>query len=187
VQQVAGPYLELVSLARGNDKAVSKGQAVALRASVAAGRVVVQPLVQGVPYRVDLLNGPNGARWVPDQMLEVTGLRFAHLGFLAEIPATAPKRLDFVPTLVGTSTQGSKCVALIRSSVRTKEMQWRVVSKGQSEASWQKLEGGAVDTWGLARVELTPDDKGTIQVVQIQARREDGFLLPILQFGVQGP
>ena len=185
-QQVAGPYLEVVSVSCGIDVAPPKGQPLTLYAAPAAPRLVIQPLVQGIPYRVDLLNGANGAQWLPDEMLTATGLRFASLGYLAELPSSVPNRLDFAPTLAAKPSPSLNCSALIRSSIQTKEMRWRTLRNGQTAADWQLMDGGAVNTWGLARLAIAPGSSGALQVIQIQARRVDGSLLPILQFGVLG-
>jgi hypothetical protein len=183
---IAGPYLELVSLVCAGGKAPSAGQPVQLRTHASAARVVVRPLVQGIAYRADLALNAGAAQWRSEQMLQATGLRFRELGFLAIQAASAPDLLDVAPVVIGPQGATARCHALVRTSVRTEQVRWRALDANQESAPWQALDNGALDIWDIARVELPVPAAGTRRTVQVEARREGGARLPVLQFGIVG-
>lgn len=185
-QPVAGPYLEIISFVRlGSQPAPPPEYVHDLSAPAAAALFVVQPLLEGIPYRVDIDNQGSGARWNAKAMLDATGLQASELGFLALRPASTPARLVLSPVAVGTGASGSQGIAVVRSSVRTSEMKWRSISSKpapDSATAWQSVPNGAVDKWGLAVISV-PLGAEDVQI-EVQARTTDAALLPILQFGV---
>ena len=184
-QEIAGPYLELVSFIRIDSEEAKSGEALKLHASPRASQFVVLPLRQGVPYRVDMANVADGAQWQPKGMLSATGLRITDLGFLALESTSSDDRLDIVPTSIGKVATAGPSVAVIRSSERTKEMRWRMTPVGKADgasAAWQPLPSGSVEKWGLAAIQIAiPRAEAGPHVVQVQARKQDGTLLPLLQ------
>jgi hypothetical protein len=186
-QEIAGPYLELVSLISASSKAGAEGQALRLHASGTSTRLVVHPLPQGIAYRVDLANVAGGVSWQAQAMLKATNLKIRDLGFLALAP-TATDRLDVFPTSIGHPSSEGGVVALIRTSVQTQEMRWRKLYPSKAEgstANWQKLPFDSIEKWGVAAIDLSISKEDQFpMLVQVQARRANGEVLPVLEFRV---
>jgi hypothetical protein len=181
-EEISASYLEVMSLFRkGAD--VFSVRPLQFFASRSAARFVVRPLFTTISYRADLPNDPSGATWDPQQMLRLTGLRIEDLGFLALSPASNERRLSVVPVAIGTSDAGGASVAVIRTSVNTKEVHWRMLpARPKRDEKW-RLAATSVDKWGLVEIELAraTGTEGPF-VVQVRARDDAGDLLPVLEF-----
>ncbi len=186
-QDISAAYLEVVSFVRSGGKAAGSNQPLSLHAASVASRLVVHPLVQGIPFRADIANKEGGTHWMPKPMLDATGLRLVDLGFLALVSPAAGQPLTLIPISIGGPSTGPS-IALIRTSVATREVSWRLVPEGSpaSESTgWQKAPRGEVERWGLVDIEVRPPSgQSGPFVMHVRARRDDGSLLPVLLFRI---
>ena len=187
-QDVAAPYLEVVSLVRMGSQLPTADKPFEFRTQAIAAKVVVLPLVQGVAYRVDMALPAAGARWTPSQMLKATGLALDNLGFLAPLPTSSPDLLALTPVSVGDGTAGTGAIGIVRTSTATREMRWRMTPDPRDHMSgkWTLVPNGAVGKWGLVPIQLPlpPALASSSAVIEVEGHQVDGSLMPILQFSV---
>lgn len=188
---VSQPFVELLSLTRGDVPAQSGELEIRTDAAVAA-RLVVQPQRSRPFYRVDAeLPGGQPLRWDPAPMLAATQLPLAELGFLGVTAPAAAGATDLavLPLRFGSDPAGDgrRLQAVVRVSVEVSSVAWRSAPPGGPATPWTVLPDSHLYAWRrlVLPIELPAADAGLRVDVQAVAAR-DAQPLPMLRFEIVG-
>ncbi|RZU00843.1 hypothetical protein [Rivibacter subsaxonicus] len=188
-QSIAQPFVELVSLTRGQPRLEAAG-AVALRAAAAGSqRLLIQPLAAAPFYRVDApLRDGQPWTWDPRPMLVATGLRPDELGFLALAAGAAEEPLRAVPvSLTPEQADSDAGFATLRASVALSSLHWRSYPpEAGADAAWRARSGVASYAWQPVSLPIELPAAGRALRVDVRALDAKGRTLPLLSFIVVG-
>jgi hypothetical protein len=195
---VSQPFIELVSLTRGQSPAVTAGAASAPLEIYAEAqgsvRLVVQPQRSSPFYRVDApMPGAQALAWDPAPMLAATRLPLSDLGFIAVLSASTPAT-GALPAVVPVAFTAAARVALrvyavVRVSVEVSSVAWRAYRPGVAALpTWADVPGSHLYAWRRITlpIDLPADGKGLWVDVQAVSA-SDSQALPLLRFAIVGP
>lgn len=200
-RSVSQPFIELVSLTRGQPPAAdSATQVPALNLYADAStplRLVVQPQPSRPFYRVDAaMQSGQILLWNPAQMLTATRLPLSELGFLALV-ASPSSSAGSLPTIapVAFTEKGRKdtrAYAVVRVSVEVSSVAWRSYRVGADTASlpasgWTDLPDSHLYAWRRITLPIDLPSDGKELRVDVQAvGASNSQTLPLLRFSIVG-
>jgi hypothetical protein len=191
-RNVSQKYIEIISLtlggeARPNETVRKLSLSAPLLPSSRQASLLIQPLGAHPFYRVDLPIATAPIGWNADQMLDLTGLKLARVGFLAVLEVAEPNLLEVTPVSVTEESRSStEAVAKIRVSVPVTSMRYRVLPMTGSAAGaqWRNVPEPQLFAWELGTVKFNLARGG--QRIEVLATDENKRRLPLLRFTVVG-